>query len=218
VQVSGDPGQLFVVATSPEAAEIMFAPFDQAAAADSSCAYPPVSAAFASGACWPAELGAQEICSHGDSPKKSFSELVQVSAPAAVPIVAALSRRCSYEEVVHADMEQDAEPATEHRPFENMSVQLCLQTATQWAVTLRDVADDRGGMGLLAAARCDAGSRNCVCKKASVIVQQLEALEKCFVGALEEDAGLQELQRLWEALAGLQELLRMNVSIQVVTL
>jgi hypothetical protein len=113
VQVTG-PGQLFIVSTRAGSSPgTMFAPFGSTDRLASSLA----SSAATAESCWAAvELGAEVVCSQGDATplKRSLIETglrlspAAVAAGASVPMVSALSRRCSYEEVVHSEiMDQD---------------------------------------------------------------------------------------------------------------
>ncbi len=189
----------------------MFAPFAQAAP-QAVVAGGPAAAAFASAPRWPADLGAEVVCSvvDSDGATKSFKNHFS-----GVPMVSALSRRCSYEEVVHHDDMEREEPGAgcPEQRFENMTLDQCLQTVTQWAVTLRDVLEDRGGTGLLRVTNPGVGSTNCVCRKAQMIVEQLERLEKSFAKVLESSDAV-GFEKLWSALSQMKETLRMNVSIQ----
>ena len=216
--VSCDPGQLLVIPT--QADQIMFtAPFaDPAAvtAVDYSCGCFDAAERGVAGrtattelasVCWPpVELGAEVVCGEGDSPTKRSTR----------PAVAALNRRCSYEEVVHSDMEQ--EPLAPGTPELLQSTILtfaqCLQCVTQCAVTLRDVLEDRGRSGLVGVTSQHSVSTNCVCRKAKAIVEKLEKLELRF-GKVSANPDRSNFEKLWLALLQMKETLRMNVSIQV---
>jgi hypothetical protein len=114
VQVTG-PGQLFIVSTRAGSSSpgTMFSPFGST----DKLAYALASSAVTAESCWAAvELGAEVVCSQGDATplKRSLIETglrlspTAAAAGASVPMVSALSRRCSYEEVVHSEiMDQD---------------------------------------------------------------------------------------------------------------
>jgi hypothetical protein len=166
---------------------------------------------------WPLELGAEVVCCEGDSPTKRLTRQPSPGKPC-VPNVAALTRRCSYEEVVHTEIRQ--QKVEDNNSFENMSLKQCLQAVAQWALTLREVLEDRSRTGLLDQDH----STKCVCRKAQVILAQLHKIEACFSAVLEQcaknDTRLEHydrfyLENLWISLNQMQETLRMNVSIQV---
>lgn len=149
---------------------------------------------------WPTELGAEVVCCQGDNSN---------GTPEAgkVPIVGSLTRRCSYEEVVHPEMSKNS--------FQNLSPSDCLLRATQWIVTLKEVYEDRRTMGLLGVDR----SGKCVCQKAQSISNHLKKLEKCFVLVINNNDCKQSeeqlMTQLWDVLNIVQEMLRMDVSIQI---
>ena len=103
-----------------------------------------------------------------------------------------------------------------------MSLKQCLQAVAQWALTLREVLEDRSRTGLMDQDH----STKCVCRKAQGILDQLHKIEGCFVTVLEQcetkcldqcDRFVKprDLENLWFLLNQMQETLRMNVSIQV---
>ena len=169
---------------------------------------------------WPLELGAEVVCCEGDSPSKRLTRQSSSPSKQCVPIVATLSRRCSYEEVVHTECCQ--QKLDDKNIFENMSLKQCLQAVTQWALTLREVLEDRSRTGLMDQDH----STKCVCRKAKGILDQLHKIEACFVTVLEQcetkcldqcDRFVKprDLENVWFLLNQMQETLRMNVSIQV---
>ena len=114
---------MFAQPTTAGERSAMFRPFTRSAAAsaacspmDDSCADPLASASAVTSqsavvsCAWPLELGAEVVCCQGDSPVKIFPQDCVSGGFASVPTVQRLSRLCSYEEVVHADVPQKPQP------------------------------------------------------------------------------------------------------------
>ena len=199
--VSCDPGQLLVVPTNE-----MFAPFGQ-----NLPQAVVTTAAFASPASGPVELGAEVVCCQIGRPNISFQD-PEVS----FPVVDSVSGRCSYEEVVYSEMEHDQSLYASPKSLSHDEVKLedCLRKVTSWAVILRYVKEDRDRVGLLGLTLNDAGSTNCVCKKAQNIMDQLEALNNTFIEAIDSSGGF-NVDDLLTATVQVEATLRTNVSIQV---
>jgi hypothetical protein len=111
-----------------------------------------------------------------------------------------IARRCSYEEMVHEEQEtSEAKPSGQvwHR---------CVLRITQWALTLQEVFEERGGQRSL--------NNKCLCHKAKFIGQKLSNLAAKM--ASEDSDNLDEEEDdLVQIVDEVQSTLRAGVSIQV---
>jgi hypothetical protein len=141
-----------------------------------------------------------------------------------------LSRRVSYEEVVHPETEivEDAVTGSEQDQkllltpscdsnklmSEELNLDKCLSVLTQWAICLQEVYEDRQE------GQIKASSTNCLCQKADHIAEDLRKVQQEFIRFLENtkpNVSDFPIVALGEALRSIQDLLRAVVSIRIST-
>ena len=121
-----------------------------------------------------------------------------------------ISRRCSYEEMVHEEFEvelQSPGSALASNLDANEIWYNAVTRVTQWAITLQEVADERKNLAAQ-------NSSKCLCHKAAAIVQKLQNLTQ-FLVCEDHEAPKASQDDLILCVDDVQSALRAGVSIQV---
>ena len=123
-----------------------------------------------------------------------------------------LSRRCSYEEVVHED-DQDIVDLSNSSPsgtLDNVLLHNCLMTLTQWALTLQDVYEDRVKSGTL-----NLRVQKCACYLTKEVHHHLDSLKESLHNFLKSENSKKSSRDLKEKQEKALSSLRSHVTIQV---
>ena len=120
-----------------------------------------------------------------------------------------ISRRCSYEEMVHEEFEVELQsPGSSANLDANEIWYNAVTRVTQWAITLQEVADERQNL------TANINSK-CLCHKAAAIVQKLQNLTQLLIGDDHNSAPNAVQDDLILCVDDVQSALRAGVSIQV---
>lgn len=133
-----------------------------------------------------------------------------------------LSRRCSYEEVVHDDQfEEDQQQQLVNDTLQMSEWYQCVLRVTQWALTLQEVYEERHLQQQSAMESCDqslslSGQQyKCLCGKARSLGKKLANLAQRLSSATQDDGQPRQMGEMTRLVDDVQAALRAGVTIQV---